>query len=424
MHAILASLGTDGDVLPFVGLGVALRARGHRVTVLASEGYGELVAAHWLEFRTLVSAEAMRALLGNADFWHPLKTARFTAKWGAALIEPQYRLLSELARDPDAIFVTNPAILAAMLVHEKTGRQLATVVLQPWMIPSASAPPIMPIIGLPLWAPRISHRFFFRVIDLAADLLFGPTLNRFRRSLGLKPMRRILRNWFSRDLVLGMFPEWYGPPQSDWPQQIKLTGFPFFDGALNRSLPPGLHEFLANPKPTILFTFGSGMMHGPQLFELATRVCAALKVQGLFVNRFQSPTTPPHIFHASFVPFKDVFPRCAAIVHHGGIGTVAEAFAAGKPQFILPLGFDQLDNGVRVKHLGGGLHAPSKHALVAKTSLPEQEIQKICQAVAMLLQPASAASAAKLALRIRSENGLETAAVKLEEFEANKAIVA
>src|SRR4051812_35332889 len=79
MHAILASLGTDGDVLPFIGLGVALRARGHRVTVVASEQYADLVASHWLEFRPLVSSEQMRELLGHTDFWHPLKTARFTA---------------------------------------------------------------------------------------------------------------------------------------------------------------------------------------------------------------------------------------------------------------------------------------------------------------------------------------------------------
>src|SRR3954469_19791541 len=82
MHAILASLGTDGDVLPFIGLGVALRARGHRVTVVASEQYADLVASHWLEFHELVSAEKMRALLSNADVWHPLQAARHTADWG------------------------------------------------------------------------------------------------------------------------------------------------------------------------------------------------------------------------------------------------------------------------------------------------------------------------------------------------------
>jgi UDP:flavonoid glycosyltransferase YjiC (YdhE family) len=424
MHALLASLGTDGDVLPFIGLGVALRARGHRVTIVASEQYADLVASHWLEFRELVSTEAMRALLGNADFWHPFKTIRFTSKWAASAIEPQYRLLSELARDSDTVMVTNPAIFGAMMVHEKTGRPLVSVILQPWMIQSASAPPIMPIVGMPLWAPRFFHRLFFRMIDVAGDLLIGPTLNPLRRSLGLKPIRRMFQHWLSRDLVLGMFPDWYGPPQPDWPRQIKLAGFPMFDGALNRQIPAGLLEFLARPKPTVAFTFGSGMMHGPRLFELATKVCAQLDVQGLFINRFQSPAPPPHMFHTSFAPFREIFPKCAAIVHHGGIGTVAEAFAAGKPQLILPLGFDQLDNGVRVKKLGGGLHAPSKHALVSQKAIGEREIREIAGAVSELLKPPFKSSAANLPQKMRTANGLEIAADRIEELMAGASVAA
>ncbi len=287
MHAILASLGTDGDVLPFIGLGVALRARGHRVTVVASGDYKDLVASHWLEFRELVSAERMRDLLGTPDFWHPLKTARHTANWSRNIIEPHCRLLTELANESDSVLITNPSILGAGLVHEKFGRPLITVILQPWMIPSSSAPPFMPIPGLPLRSPRFLHAIFFRLIEFAADRLVGPELNRARRRLGLKPARRILHYWFSKQLVLGMFPDWYGPPQPDWPPQIKLTGFPRFDAALNRSLPPGLHEFLSKPKPTIVFTFGSGMMHGAQLFEIASRACEKLNAQGLFINRFQ-----------------------------------------------------------------------------------------------------------------------------------------
>src|SRR5438874_2682030 len=161
MHAILASLGTDGDILPFVGLGVALRARGHRVTVIASDDYADLVASHWLEFRSLVSSDKMRELLGNAVFWHPLKTGRFTAKWGSALIEPQYKVFSAFGTDDDAVFITNPAIFAALLAHEKFHRPLVHLVLQPWLIQSASAPPVMPIIGLPLWAPRFVHHWYF-----------------------------------------------------------------------------------------------------------------------------------------------------------------------------------------------------------------------------------------------------------------------
>jgi rhamnosyltransferase subunit B len=417
MHAILASLGTDGDVLPFIGLGATLRARGHRVTIVAAENYAELIASHWLEFRPLVSTEAMRTLLGNADFWHPLKTARFSAKWGADLIEPQYRLLSELAAETDTVLVTNPAIFAGMLVREKLGHPLATVVLQPWMIPSVSAPPVMPIFGLPLGAPRFLHGAFFRLFTIAAnvvgDTVIGPKLNRVRRSIGLKPARRILSNWFSPELIVGMFPDWFGPPPPDWPSQLKLTGFPLFDGVLNRALPNGLPEFLSNSKVTIAFTFGSGMMHGPQLFDMATRMCTKLNAQGLFINRFQSPALPPNMFHTTFAPFREIFPRCAAIVHHGGIGTTAEALAAGRPQLILPLGFDQLDNGVRVQKLGAGLHTASKHNLVAQNSrLSEREVGQLAGAISRLLRADFQEAAQKFASRLR--NGLENAADEIE----------
>jgi rhamnosyltransferase subunit B len=415
MHAILASLGTDGDVLPFIGVGVALRARGHRVTIVAAENYADLVASHWLEFRQLISTERMRALFGNPDVWHPLKAAQISAKWGGPLIEPQFQTLKSLAAENDSLLINNPAVFAAALVHETMGRPLATIVLQPWLIYSAIEPPAMPIVGLPRWAPRFMHKLFLEAVNLVGDVFIGRALNRTRRSLGLKPARRILSNWFSKQLVLGMFPEWYGAPQSDWPANTKLVGFPRFDAALNRSLPPGLHEFLNNPKPTIAFTFGSGMMHGTALFEAVTRVCARLNVQGIFINRFQTPAAPPHIFHATFIPFSEIFPRCAAVVHHGGIGTTAECFAAGAPQLILPLGFDQLDNGIRVQKLGAGLHTRSQHNLVARTkALHERDIDEICEALSRLLQPSFKAGARAIGERVRAQNGLEGAADAIE----------
>ena len=419
MHAILSSLGTDGDVLPVIGLGVALRARGHRVTLVAAGQYAELAGERWLEFRELVSAEEMRGFFGNPDVWHPLKTAQYASNWGTRFIQRQYELLREVSADEASVLITNPAVFAAGMVHEKMGRPLVTVVLQPWMIPSASAPPTMPIPGLPLWAPKLIHSMFFHVANLAAAVLFGPKLNRVRRAAGLKPMRNILRNWFSRQLVIGMFPDWYGPPQSDWPANVRLTGFPLFDGMVSRTPPSGLHEFLTKRKPTVAFTFGSGMMHGPQLFEAATRVCERLNVQGLFINRFQHPSPPGFMFHASFIPFREVFPRCAAIVHHGGIGTTAEALAAGKPQLILPLGFDQLDNGVRVQRLGAGLHTTSKHNLVARTRpLRERDLGEIADKISELLRPDFKARATAYMHRVREVNALEVAADAVDRLVA------
>jgi rhamnosyltransferase subunit B len=415
MHALLSSLGTDGDVLPFIGLGAALRARGHRVTIATAGSYSKLVAAHRLEFRELVSTETMHDLLANADFWHPIKTARFTAKWGARLIEPQYRLLRSLAETRDTVLVANPAIFAASLVHETMRCPLVSVILQPWMIYSAVEPPVMPVFRLPRWAPRFMHALYFQAIGLTVSALVGPTLNRVRRSLGLKPMRRIIRNWFSRQLVVGMFPDWFGPRQEDWPPQIKLVGFPRFDAVLNRALPPGLHEFLTVPKPTVVFTFGSGMMHGATLFDAVSRVCSKLNVQGIFINRFQSPSVPAHIFHSTFLPFREIFPECAAVVHHGGVGTTAEAFAAGTPQLILPLGFDQLDNGVRVKKLGAGLHLTSKHNWPARaTPLREREINEIIDGLSLVLKAEYKLGAKAVGRRVREQDGLQGAADAIE----------
>lgn len=416
MHALLASIGTDGDVLPFIGLGVALRARGHRVTVVAAENYATTVADHDLEFRAFISADGMQTLLGNPDFWHPIKTARNTARWGAELIAPQIEIIKDAVKIDEAVFISNPAVFAASILSEKFGRPLIHKILQPWMIPSAVAPPVMPLINMPRWAPPFVHRIFFYLIQVASDSFFGPTLNQVRRAHGLAPMRRIISNWLSKDLVLGMFPDWFGPPQPDWPKAVKLVGFPRFDAAVQRTLPGKILDFVTRKKSTILFTFGSGMMHARGLLEAAERICAGLDAQGLILNRFIAvKNLSPHMMQAAFLPFREIFPHCAAVVHHGGVGTTAEALAAGTPQLIIPLGFDQLDNGVRVAKLGAGLHTPSKHNLVPNhQSLPSRDLREISDQLKRLLSGEFRETCTALSQRLRNENALERAADLVE----------
>src|SRR6185503_17388320 len=96
MHAVLVSIGTDGDIFPYVGLGAALCARGHRVTLVASGHYESLARTHGFAFQTLVSAEENRALFEHPDFWNPLKTAPLMARWAVRFIPRQYHLLSKL----------------------------------------------------------------------------------------------------------------------------------------------------------------------------------------------------------------------------------------------------------------------------------------------------------------------------------------
>jgi len=408
LHAVLVSVGTDGDIFPYVGLGVRLRERGHRVTLVASGHYEGLATMHGLEFRALISSEENFALLHHPDFWHPIKTARLSAKWGVRFIERQYALLAELARDETSVFIAVPAVFAVSLVHEKLGRPLANLIPQPWMLPSVIAPPVMPMFAFPSATPRPIVKLFWRALDVVGDVLVGRELNRIRASLELRPVRRIFQNWFSQQLVLGMFPEWFAPPPSDWPAQTRLAGFPLFDGVVNVSLPPGVQEFCLGGPPPVAFTFGTGMKHARERFHTAVDACAQAGVRGIFITRHRDQlpdSLPPHALHCPYAPFEKLFPQCGAIVHHGGIGTTARALAAGLPQLIAPIGFDQMDNGTRVQKLGAGEWLKPKR----------QHSGDIAAALKIIMTPESQTRCRAIASRFRNgTDAFETAADLIE----------
>jgi UDP:flavonoid glycosyltransferase YjiC (YdhE family) len=377
MHALLVSIGTDGDIFPYIGLGDRLRRRGHRVTLVASGHYEAKAVSHGFGFRPLITAAENRALLGNPDFWNPLKVAPLAGKWGMRLLEPQLRLLSELAADLDAVLVSSPAILASGLVHERFGRPLANLVLQPWMIPSSVAPPVMPLLDLRRW-PRPLVRLFWRSLDVVVDGLIGRRLNRIRADIGLKPTRRILSGWFSSQLIVGLFPEWYGPLQNDWPNAVRLVGFPMFDGGGdNDAMPAEVAAFCRSGPPPVAVAFGSEMMHAAPAFHALIDVLARLGLRGIVLTKYRDQlpkSLPASVIHCAFAPFQKLFPLCSAVVHHGGIGTTAKALASGTPQLVLPFGFDQMDNAARVEGLGVGLSVRFK---AGRTAAIETGLQRL-----------------------------------------------
>ena len=210
---------------------------------------------------------------------------------------------------------------------------------------------------LPRRAPRWAGRLYWRLIDAVGGWLMGSHLTSLRASLGLKRVRRLFQWWLSPQRVIGLFPEWYGPPQSDWPPQIRLTGFPLCDGTPSRDLPTDVAEFCQAGPPPVAFTFGTGMRHAAGLFRAAAEACRLLGVRGLLLTPYAEqlpPNLSASVRRCDFAPFQELFPRCAAVVHHGGVGTAARALATGTPQLVLPWAYDQEDNAARVKRLGAG----------------------------------------------------------------------
>ncbi len=158
-------------------------------------------------------------------------------------------------------------------------------------------------------------------------------------------------------MAIGMFPEWYAKPQPDWPSQMRIAGFPRFDGQTEEKLDAKVFEFCQAGDPPIVFTFGTGMMHATDLFRQAVEACRQVGTRGILLTKHRAnlpDALPTSVRHWEFVPLQQLLPHCAAIVHHGGIGTVAKALATGTPQLIIPHAWDQLDNARRVVQLGAG----------------------------------------------------------------------
>jgi UDP:flavonoid glycosyltransferase YjiC (YdhE family) len=308
------------------------------------------------------------------------------------LIRPLYEIVSRF--DPARSVALGPNIaFGARIAQEKTGLRMATFYLQPAYLRSAHQTPKISGLPLPDWLPRPLKHMVFRGVDRAMDKIFLPELNGLRAELRLPPIQSPCSEWLnSPRSVIGLFPEWFAPPQPDWPPQTRLTGFLNSDdaGGAEGALLPEVRRFLDAGAPPIVFTLGSAMKHGRSFFEESIKACQLLGRRGLLLTRYrdQIPATlPDSVRHVDYLPFSQILPRAAALAHHGGIGTLSQALAAGVPQLVTPSAYDQPDNAARLERLGVGASLPPRKYLgrtVAEkltSLLASPKVRASCQSV-------------------------------------------
>jgi UDP:flavonoid glycosyltransferase YjiC (YdhE family) len=191
---------------------------------------------------------------------------------------------------------------------------------------------------------------------LVIDRLMGGPVNRFRKSVGLGPVKGLFADWFhSPDRVIGLFPAWFFSPPGDWPRQTVLTGFPLYDESEVTPMEDRLEKFLDAGEAPIAFTPGSAMRFGEKFFSVATEICRRMGRRGVLLSRHADHlpgNLPAEVLHVSYAPFSKLLPRSAALMHHGGIGTCAQGMAAGVPQLVTTMAHDQPDNARLLRRLG------------------------------------------------------------------------
>jgi len=401
LKVLLTPLGSHGDIHPFVGMGIELARRGHDVTVLASPHFQNLIERAQLSFVPIGTVEEFRAGIENPHIWHPVKGLKLVLGIMMKAMRPHYEWIAQNYVPGQTVVVHSPLGFGARLAHEKLGVPLVTVHLAPSGIRSFVRPPKLPHVTLPGWTPSFVHRLIFWMGDkyVVRPVLDGP-LNEFRAEIGLPAIQHPMAGWWnSPQRIIALFPDWFGEPAPDWPAQARLCGFPLFDERGLVDLPADLEAFLQAGESPMIFTPGSAMQHGHAFFQAALEACAHLQRRGILLTMHPDHLPahlPDTVRHFTYIPFSQVFPRAAAVVHHGGIGTTAQCLAAGVPQLIMPMGFDQPDNAERLKRLGVGAALP-----VRRFTGPN-----LARALQPLLQPEVRQHCQRLADRLKTGNSL------------------
>ena len=366
MRVIIYTIGSAGDVHPFVRIGLALQARGHEVFVVTSGFFKELIDKAGLGFRELGSAKRFQDVQDDPNLWHPVKALPTVVKHA---VNPSYEPILEFARELNlpgkTVMVCSSLAFGARNARDLLDIPMVTVHLAPSLFPSSYRQPVLHGMLIGQAAPRFLKTLQWKAAGFVLDAMVCPELNRFRRGLGLPHLRNmIFEGWHSPDRVIALFPEWFAPPQPDWPEQVRQTGFPLFDEKGMREVPAELEEFLSKGEAPVVFTPGSAMKHGHAFFEEAVKALQLTGRRGILLSPFLETipaNLPENIRHFSYVPFSEVLPRAAALVYHGGIGTCAQTLRAGIPHLIQPMAHDQLDTLSRVRDLGVGDGIHPKH---------------------------------------------------------------
>ena len=360
MHVILVALGSSGDVHPLIGVGLEFQRRGHDVILVTSCHFEPLVRKVGLQCVPLGTEEEYQAVTSNPDLSHPRKGTELVIEYCCTRPTREvYQIIADAYMPGETVVVASGLAFGARIAQEKLGVLLVTTFIQPLTFRSVYDTPVYGWLPMPQATPHAIKRMVFRAIDVFADRLAAPPANAFRGELGLPPVKRIFNDWWmSPQMIIGLFPDWYGSPQQDWPAQTVLTGFPMYDETGTTEIPQVAQDFFDQGDAPIVFTpgsFCSAVRFGRSFFEASAQACQILGRRGVLLTRFPDhipDSLPDGVVHFDYLPLGQILSRSAAMVYHGGMGTMAQTLKAGIPHLVMPMGFDQHDNARRLAGLG------------------------------------------------------------------------
>lgn len=409
-RVLLATFGSLGDLHPYIAVGQALKARGITARIATCSDYQSQVLGAGLEFAPVAPSLAQ---LGT-----PQELARRVAdpiRGSKALLNglimphlrESHQQLRAAAAEAD-LLIGHPLTFMLQVVAAEQRKPWLSSILAPANFLSRDDPPAM----APLNSLQIARRLGPPVYNLLLHLIRGAVrgweqpLHEYRRELGLPASGEVMvfEGQFSPLGTLALFDAPLMRPQPDWPPHTHLCGTPLYDGAAPEPrVLTQLQEFLAAGAPPLVFALGSSAVWlGGEFWVAALEAARRLGRRAILITGAGSlPNLPDSVREFSYLPYSQVFPHACAVVHQAGIGTLAQALRAGRPQLITPVWFDQPDNAARAVRLGVARTVPFRRVTAARL---------VQQLRPLLAAPAYATAAREVAAGLIGIDGAAVAA--------------
>ena len=416
MKITIFAAGSRGDIQPCAVLSQGLQQAGYHVRLAAPEDFADFVQQHGVDFyplrgdvQQIMASDTGRKFMetGGAN---PIKSIGAVRK----MIRP---VIQQMAEDAYAACRDAQAMIC-LGVFSAFGHSIAAALNIP--IINIEPTPLLPTRAFPAasWPIQrnlgvlhnhLSGRAMLRVIWE----WYRPFVNEFRQSLGLPPFSAArFYDALKSTPLLGAYSPNIIPHPVDWPGSVHVSGYLFPDTSVDWQPSPGLKVFLEAGDPPVYFGFGSMAGSNPEkLTKLILESLARSGQRGLLLigwGGLHSDSVPDNVFVVDSAPHAWLFPRMAAVVHHGGAGTTAEGLRAGVPSIVVPFVLDQPFWGTRIKTLGVGPEPiPQKHLTADRLAYAIR---------AAVSDPEMKQRAMSLGEVLRKENGVANAINIIQQY--------
>jgi rhamnosyltransferase subunit B len=380
MTLVVATLGSAGDLHPFLAVARAARERGDDVRLLSVESHRTEVEAQGVRFEAILGETAYRRCAQHPLLWHPVQG--FGVLWRHAVapaIEPTVRYLTQLCRESiePVRVLASPLVLGARLAADILPLHLTTAHTAPSALRTLTHPMFVGGQLIPHWWPVALRRTVWSLVDrLKLDPMARPGIDAWRASHDQPALTEpVFARWIhSAHRVLGLFDRHFAAPAPDWPLApgaLKLVGFPRYLSSEAPTADPELADWLdACGQALVVCYLGSTTTAASSALQAQAK---RLSQQGYRVLMLgpRPVIRPEHSLWRETVHLPGVLSRARLALHHGGIGFAAQCLATETPQVIEPCAFDQPENAWRIARMQGlASGGPLATRVAAALSLP------------------------------------------------------